>query len=84
MSIFTRHRYTLYLWTLKLNNPAVPYTLHWKIIDRGRIFNPITRVCRLCLKEKWHIMHNPDVTVTEDPQGETLSLTVAMCMTCYN
>ena len=51
-----------YLWSLKLNNPAIPYTLHWKIIDRGRIFNPITRVCRLCLKEKWHIMHNPDAS----------------------
>ena len=23
-----------------------------------------------------------NVAVTEDPQGETLSLTVAMCMTC--
>ena len=49
-----------YIWGLKLSNPAIPYTLDWKIIDRGRIFNPVTRVCRLCLKEKWHIMHNPD------------------------
>ena len=49
-----------YIWSLKLSNPAIPYTLDWKIIDRGRIFNPVTKVCRLCLKEKWHIMHNPD------------------------
>ena len=45
-----------YIWSLKLSNPAIPYTLDWRIIDRGRIFNPVTRVCRLCLKEKWHIM----------------------------
>ena len=49
-----------YIWSLKLSNPAIPYTLDWRIIDRGRIFNPVTRVCRLCLKEKWHIMFNPD------------------------
>ena len=49
-----------YLWSLKLNNPPIPYTLQWKIIDRGRIYNPVTKKCRLCLKEKWHIMFNPD------------------------
>ena len=47
---------------LKLNNPPVPYTLTWKIIDRGRVFNPVTRKCRLCLKEKWHILFNPDAS----------------------
>ena len=49
-----------YLWSLKESNPPIPYTLHWKIIDRGRVFNPVTKKCRLCLKEKWHIMFNPE------------------------
>ena len=51
-----------YLWSLKLNNPPIPYTLQWKIIDRGRVFNPVTRKCRLCLKEKWHIMFNQETS----------------------
>ena len=41
-------------------NVTVPYTLQWKIIDRGRVFNPVTKKCRLCLKEKWHIMFNTE------------------------
>ena len=51
-----------YLWGLKMNDPPVPYTLSWKIIDRGRVLNPVTKKCRLCLNEKWHILFNPDAS----------------------
>ena len=50
-----------YLWKLKLNDPPLTYNLKWKIIDRGRQFNPVTKVCRLCCKEKFHILYNREV-----------------------
>ena len=37
-----------YLWQHKLNDPPLTYNLKWKIIDRGRQFNPVTKICRLC------------------------------------
>ena len=51
-----------YIWRLKTNDPPVPYTLEWKVIDKGKTFNPITGVCRLCLKEKFHILNNPEAS----------------------
>ena len=45
---------------LKTNDPPVAYSLEWKVIDKGKTFNPITGVCRLCLKEKFHILNNPE------------------------
>ena len=38
----------------------VAYDISWKVIDRAKEFNPITKKCRLCLKEKYHIMFHPN------------------------
>ena len=35
------------------------FEIKWKIIDRGKRFNPSTRKCNLCLKEKYHIIFQP-------------------------
>ena len=43
-----------HIWDLK--DRGVPFSLEWDIIDRAPPFNPTTRKCRLCLKEKYHIM----------------------------
>ena len=51
-----------YLWKLKSNDPPLTYRLEWKVIDKGRTYNPITGVCRLCLKEKFHILYNKDAS----------------------
>ena len=47
-----------HIWNLKDQRPPVGYTIKWKIIDKGKPFNPVTGVCRLCLKEKYHILYN--------------------------
>ena len=47
-----------YVWKLKREN--VPYSISWKIIARGRGFNPTTRSCQVCLKEKYLIMFRPE------------------------
>ena len=45
-----------HIWQLKNENKQ--YEIKWGIIDRGRTFNPTTRKCRVCLKEKKHILYN--------------------------
>ena len=46
-----------YIWQLKDENKN--YRISWKIIDRGKTFNPSTRKCNLCLKEKYNIIFKP-------------------------
>ena len=43
----------------KLKNENTPYKITWKIITRARSFNPSTKRCNLCLKEKFCIMFRP-------------------------
>ena len=47
-----------HIWQLKDENKN--YNIKWKIIDRGKIFNPTNRKCNLCLKEKYHIIFQPE------------------------
>ena len=47
-----------HIWDLK--DAGVDYDLFWKIIARGRGFNPTTRSCQACLKEKYYIMFRPE------------------------
>ena len=47
-----------YIWELKKKN--VPYRITWKILGRSRSFNPSTKACNLCLKEKYFIMFRPE------------------------
>ena len=56
-----------YIWKLKREN--VPYRIDWKILTRGRVFNPVTKTCRLCLKEKYFIMFKPE-TATLNNRSE--------------
>ena len=46
-----------HIWKLKDENDN--YTVSWRIIDRGRAYNPTTKSCNICDKEKYHIMFNP-------------------------
>ena len=47
-----------HVWKLKDRNE--PYTVSWWVIDRGRAYNPSTKNCEICNKEKYHIMFNPN------------------------
>ena len=47
-----------HIWSLKREN--APYRIDWKILTRGKVFNPVTKKCRLCLKEKYFIMFSPE------------------------
>ena len=47
-----------YIW--KLKKQGIPYNITWKVITRSRSFDPTTRSCQLCLKEKYYIMFRPE------------------------
>ena len=47
-----------YIWQLK--EEGKPYEIKWEIMDRAPIFNPISRKCRLYLKEIYYIMFKPE------------------------
>ena len=50
-----------HIWkNFKATHPHIPYSIAWDEVDRGPPYNPSTGVCKLCLKEKYHIMSNPD------------------------
>ena len=52
----TKSRLAEHVWSLKDNNKN--FNIEWKLIDRSSAYNPITKKCRICLKEKSQIMYN--------------------------
>ena len=67
-----RHKTTLSNHIWKLRDEGEDYTLRWWVIDRGKKFNPISKSCDLCLKEKYHIMFNKN-TATLNTRREIFS-----------
>ena len=55
-----RNKTTLsaHVWKFKIESK--PHEIKWDIMDRAKIFNPISRKCRLCLKEIFYIMFKPE------------------------
>ena len=47
-----------HLW--KLKDEGKDFSLKWEVVDKAPPFNPVTRKCRLCLKEKFYILFEPD------------------------
>ena len=47
-----------YVWQLQDNNKN--FNINWKIIGRAKPFNPVTKKCNLCTKEKYHIIFQPE------------------------
>ena len=51
-------RLSKHVWLLKDNR--IPYNLEWSILGKARGFNPVSRICRLCLLEKYCILYKPE------------------------
>ena len=45
----------------KLKEEKIEHTIHWEQIDQARVFSPVTGICALCTKEKFHITFKPGV-----------------------
>ena len=61
-----------HVWDLKNKNKD--FDIKWSVIDRAKDYNPATKKCRLCLKEKFYIIFQPD--------GATLNLRSELFSSC--
>ena len=68
-----RHKTSLadYIWDLQCPDKcyergeeecdqSIDYDITWKILARAPGYNPVTRMCRLCLKESFFILFHPE------------------------
>ena len=69
-----KHATTLSTHILELKDQGIPYEISWKKLARGKVFNPISKTCQLCLKEKYLIMFSPE--------GATLNRRNELYSTC--
>ena len=46
-----------HIWECKQRGSS--YKVSWKILDRGQPFNPVTKVCKLCVRERFWILRKP-------------------------
>ena len=46
---------------INLQNKNIDFKIEWKAIDRGKPFCPNNMVCKLCNKEAYHIIFNPEL-----------------------
>ena len=55
-----RHTTSLsaHIWDLK--DSGKDYQIKWRILARAPTFNPTSKKCRLCLREKYFIMYRKD------------------------
>ena len=51
---------TLSEYVRQLIRDNTPYNIKWDIVKRAAPYNPITKICRLCISEKYHILFHPE------------------------
>ena len=45
----------------KLQDKKIQHTISWEKIDQAKCFSPVSGICALCTKEKFHITFKPGV-----------------------
>ena len=45
----------------KLKEKCIEFNISWKIIDRGKSFDSVSRTCNLCTTEKLYLLRNPEL-----------------------
>ena len=48
-------------FVFKLESEKIRYTISWKVIDKGKIFSPVNKICSICTKEKYYLIHKPEL-----------------------
>ena len=54
----TKSRLCSHIWDLKDKGAA--FDISWKLKERSAAFNPTSKKCYICLKEKFHILYKPE------------------------
>ena len=52
-----RNKSSLSVHAWELKGRGIDYEISWKILDRANEFNPATKICNLCLREKYFITY---------------------------
>ena len=55
-----------HIWAIKSRGST--YDVTWKILDRGTQYNPATKTCLLCTKEKFFIIRKPNLATLNSRQ----------------
>ena len=63
-----------YVWSLR--DAGVQFDMNWSFVEKAPAFNPISYVCRLCTREKYHILFNR--------QGATLNQRSEFFSKCWH
>ena len=50
----------------KLKESNTPFEIKWKLVAKCPPFNPSTKTCKLCLREKYLIMFRPEGATLND------------------
>ena len=53
-----RQTLSRHCWNLKDNN--IQHNRQWTILAHAKPYNPVTKACRLCLKEVYYILYKPE------------------------
>ena len=51
---------TLSKYVRDLIRQGIPFNINWDVLKRAAPYNPITKICRLCICEKFHILFHPE------------------------
>ena len=55
-----------HIWDCKARGST--YKVSWKILDRGQPFNPVTKTCKLCVRERFYILRKPHLATLNHRQ----------------
>ena len=55
-----------HIWALKARGST--FSIAWRILDRGAPYNPGTKACMLCCKERFFIIRRPDLATLNSRQ----------------
>ena len=55
-----------HIWECKARGST--WKVNWKILDRGQPFNPVTRTCKLCVRERFWILRKPHLATLNHRQ----------------
>ena len=56
-----------HIWTLK--EKQIDYTITWKIISKAKAYSNSSKICHLCLQEKYYIICHPEIASLNQKSG---------------
>ena len=72
---------TLYNYFWKEKEGGKDPKVEWKILEKNlQTFNPVTEICRLCTREKFNIVMNPEKATLNSRQSIITKVVILICL----